>query len=64
VYDQAAGKKAAENPMFKEIEASQREFAARAVKWDFDTNVSRRMAYNHYFGKSAGKTAAAAGKKS
>jgi TRAP-type mannitol/chloroaromatic compound transport system substrate-binding protein len=64
VYDQAAGKKAAENPMFKEIEASQREFAARAVKWDFDTNVSRRMAYNHYFGKSAGKPAAAAGKKS
>jgi hypothetical protein len=20
------------------------------VKWDLDTNVSRRMAYNHYFG--------------
>jgi TRAP-type mannitol/chloroaromatic compound transport system substrate-binding protein len=55
VYDQAAAKKAADNPMFKEIEASQREFAARAVKWDFDTNVSRRMAYNHYFGKPAAK---------
>jgi hypothetical protein len=25
-------------------------FAKRAVSWDMDTNVSRRMAYNHYFG--------------
>ncbi len=23
------------------------------MKWDLDTNVSRRMAYNHYFGKAA-----------
>jgi hypothetical protein len=23
------------------------------VKWDLDTNVQRRMAYNHYFGKPA-----------
>jgi TRAP-type mannitol/chloroaromatic compound transport system substrate-binding protein len=52
-YDQAAAKKAAENPLFKEIEASQRAFAARAVRWDLDTNVNRRMAYNHYFGKEA-----------
>ncbi len=51
VYDEAADKKAAENPMFKEIAASQRQFAARAVKWDLDTNVARRMAYNHYFAK-------------
>jgi hypothetical protein len=29
---------------------SQRVFAERAVRWDLDTNVSRRMAYNHYFG--------------
>ncbi|HEY9445719.1 MAG TPA: C4-dicarboxylate ABC transporter [Burkholderiales bacterium] len=49
-YDQAADKKAAENPMFKEIVESQRRFAARAVRWDLDTNVNRRMAYNHYFG--------------
>jgi TRAP-type mannitol/chloroaromatic compound transport system substrate-binding protein len=54
-YDAAAEKKAAENPMFKEIAESQRRFAARAVKWDLDTNVGRRMAYNHYFAKSAGK---------
>jgi TRAP-type mannitol/chloroaromatic compound transport system substrate-binding protein len=63
-YDAAADKKAAENPMFKEIAASQRLFAARAVKWDLDTNVGRRMAYNHYFAKAAGKTAPEASKKS
>ena len=52
-YDAAAAKKSAENPLFKEIEASQKAFAARVVRWDLDTNVSRRMAYNHYFGKPA-----------
>jgi TRAP-type mannitol/chloroaromatic compound transport system substrate-binding protein len=57
VYDDAAQKKAAENPLFKEIEASQRQFAARAVKWDLDTNVGRRMAYSHYFAKGAGPAA-------
>src|ERR671935_365832 len=50
IYDQVADKKASDNPMFKEIIESQKAFAARAVKWDLDTNVSRRMAYNHYFG--------------
>ena len=54
-YDAAANKKAAENPLFKEIAQSQRNFAARAVKWDLDTNVGRRMAYNHYFAKRAAK---------
>jgi TRAP-type mannitol/chloroaromatic compound transport system substrate-binding protein len=51
VFDQVAQKKAAENPLFKEILESQKAFAARAVAWDQDTNVSRRMAYNHYFAK-------------
>src|SRR5437899_3160962 len=55
VYDQVADKKATDNPIFKEITESQKAFAARAVKWDLDTNVSRRMAYNHYFGKPAPK---------
>jgi len=49
-YDAAVAKKTADNPMFKEIMESQRVFAERAVRWDLDTNVSRRMAYNHYFG--------------
>src|SRR5688500_12871812 len=52
-YDAAAAKKSGENPLFKEIEASQKAFAERVVRWDLDTNVSRRMAYNHYFGKPA-----------
>ena len=55
VFDQVEAKKSAENPTFKEVAESQRAFAARAVKWDLDTNVSRRMAYNHYFAKPAAK---------
>jgi hypothetical protein len=52
-YDAAAAKKGEGNAMFKEIEASQKKFAERVVKWDLDNNVSRRMAYNHYFGQKA-----------
>ena len=52
VYDVAA-KKRADNAIWVEIEKSQRAFAERAVRWDLDTNVNRRMAYNHYFGKPA-----------
>jgi TRAP-type mannitol/chloroaromatic compound transport system substrate-binding protein len=55
IYDQVADKKSSDNPMFKEIAESQKAFAQRAVKWDLDTNVSRRMAYNHYFAKPAPK---------
>jgi len=50
VYDEVVAKKAADNPLFKEITESQKAFAARAVSWDLDTNVNRRMAFNHYFG--------------
>ncbi|MBM4443261.1 MAG: twin-arginine translocation signal domain-containing protein [Candidatus Rokubacteria bacterium] len=57
-YDAAADKKAADNPLFKEIAESQKAFAARAVKWDLDTNVQRRMAYNHYFARPAARPAA------
>ena len=62
IFDQVAAKKSAENAMFKEIAESQRAFAARAVKWELDTVVDRRMAYNHYFAKPAAKTAAPAAK--
>ncbi len=62
VYDEAAAKKAADNPMFKEIEASQRQFAQRTVKWYLDTQISPRMAYDHYFRKPAAKPAAPAAK--
>lgn len=59
-YDVVAAKKAEGNPLFKEIIDSQKAFAKRAVSWDMDTNVNRRMAYNHYFGpkKAAPKKAA------
>jgi TRAP-type mannitol/chloroaromatic compound transport system substrate-binding protein len=52
VYDQAAAKRK-DNQLFREIEDSQRRFAERAVRWYLDTQVSTRMAYNHYFGKKA-----------
>ena len=53
VFDQVIARREADNPMFKEILASQKKFAERAVKWDLDTNVRREMAYNYYFGKKA-----------
>jgi TRAP-type mannitol/chloroaromatic compound transport system substrate-binding protein len=58
IYDQVADKKSSDNALFKEISESQKAFAQRAVKWDLDTNVSRRMAYNHYFGKPAARSSA------
>ena len=53
MYDVISAKKASDNPIFKEIIDSQKVFAERAVKWDMDNNVNRRMAYNHYFGTKA-----------
>jgi TRAP-type mannitol/chloroaromatic compound transport system substrate-binding protein len=51
-YDQATAKRA-DNALFVEIMESQKTFAERVVRWDLDTNVNRRMAYNHYFAKKA-----------
>jgi TRAP-type mannitol/chloroaromatic compound transport system substrate-binding protein len=53
VWDQVVAKKGEGNALFKEVEASMRAFAERAMKWDMDTNNPRRMAYNHYFAKKA-----------
>jgi len=55
VFDEVARKKAAENPLFKEIVESQLAFAKRAVQWEQDTVVDRKMAFLHYFGPSAKK---------
>jgi TRAP-type mannitol/chloroaromatic compound transport system substrate-binding protein len=55
IYDDVAKKKAAENPLFKEIAESQLAFARRATQWEQDTVVSRRMAFDHYFGPNAKK---------
>src|SRR3982074_1198939 len=50
VYDEVVAKKAADNPLFKEIVASQLAFAKRTTQWEQDTVVSRRMAFDHYWG--------------
>jgi TRAP-type mannitol/chloroaromatic compound transport system substrate-binding protein len=50
LWDAIIEKKSGENALFKEIVASQKAFAERAVKWDQDTYVSRRMAVGHFFG--------------
>jgi TRAP-type mannitol/chloroaromatic compound transport system substrate-binding protein len=54
VYDEVITKKSSD-PLFKEIVDSQLAFAKRATQWEQDTVVSRRMAYNHYFGPNAKK---------
>ena len=53
IWDEVVKKKGADNPLFREVEQSQRAFAQRAMKWDMDTNAPRRMAYNHYFARAA-----------
>jgi TRAP-type mannitol/chloroaromatic compound transport system substrate-binding protein len=53
VYDEVVKKKAAENPLFKEILESQLAFAQRTTRWEQDTVVSRRIAFDHYFGQNA-----------
>jgi len=59
IFDGVMEKYSAKNPLFKEVVDSQRKFAERAVRWQLDTVVGARMAYNHYFGKKpAGKAAA------
>jgi TRAP-type mannitol/chloroaromatic compound transport system substrate-binding protein len=53
LWEAIVAKKSAENPLFKEIAESQRVFAERAVKWEQDTVIGRRMAMNHFFGAKA-----------
>jgi TRAP-type mannitol/chloroaromatic compound transport system substrate-binding protein len=55
IWSQVMEKRAAENPTFKKVLESQRAFAQRAARWQNDTLVDFRMAYNHFFGKKQGK---------
>jgi TRAP-type mannitol/chloroaromatic compound transport system substrate-binding protein len=55
-WDKTIEKKSAENPLFKKVLDSQREFAQRAGQWQNDYMVDFKMAYNHYFGKGAKKS--------
>jgi TRAP-type mannitol/chloroaromatic compound transport system substrate-binding protein len=50
-WDKVTEKKAAENPMFKKVLESQRAFARRTAKWQNDTTVNFKMAYDHFFSK-------------
>jgi TRAP-type mannitol/chloroaromatic compound transport system substrate-binding protein len=53
-WDKVIAKKAAENALFKKVLESQRAFAEKAGRWQFDYMVDFKMAYNHYFsGKKA-----------
>jgi TRAP-type mannitol/chloroaromatic compound transport system substrate-binding protein len=53
VWDKICDAKSKENPMFKKVLDSQREFAERACRYMFDYQVDFRMAYNRYFGRPA-----------
>ncbi|ABS27124.1 TRAP transporter substrate-binding protein [Anaeromyxobacter sp. Fw109-5] len=54
IWNDVMEKRSSENPMFKKVLESQRKFAQRAARWQNDTNVDFRMAYNHFFGKKQG----------
>ena len=53
LWEEILKKKSAENPMFKEIVASQMAFAERVTRWDTDYNINQRIARNYFFGKKA-----------
>ena len=48
-WDGVIAKKSGENPMFKKVLDSMHAFARRSVRWQNDTMVNYRMAYDHYF---------------
>jgi TRAP-type mannitol/chloroaromatic compound transport system substrate-binding protein len=53
-WDKIMAAKSAENPSFKKVLDSMREFASRACRWQNDTTVDHKMAYNHFFSKRKG----------
>ncbi len=53
-WDKVIAAKSAENPAFKKVLDSMRAFAGRAARWQNDTNVDYKMAYNHFFAKGRG----------
>ena len=48
-WDKIIAAKSADNPAFKKVLESMRGFAQRACRWQNDTNVDYKMAYNHFF---------------
>jgi TRAP-type mannitol/chloroaromatic compound transport system substrate-binding protein len=55
IWDEVMAKRSAENPTFKKVLESQRAFAQRVGRWNFDTNVDYRMAYAHFFARRKAK---------
>ena len=55
IFDDIVKKYSATNPLFKEIVESQLAFAKRTTQWEQDTVVSRKMAFDHYWGPNAKK---------
>jgi TRAP-type mannitol/chloroaromatic compound transport system substrate-binding protein len=53
-WDKIVAAKSAENPAFKKVLDSMRTFAQRSCRWQNDTNVDYKMAYNHFFGRKKG----------
>src|SRR5437764_226173 len=53
LYDEITKKYIASNPLFKEIIASHLASAKRTTRWEPDYVVSRKMAFDHYFGPNA-----------
>jgi TRAP-type mannitol/chloroaromatic compound transport system substrate-binding protein len=51
LWDGIVAKRSAENPFFKKAYESQNAFAKRAGRWQNDTLVDYKMAYNHNFAK-------------
>ncbi len=48
-WDKVTAAKSAEQPLFKKVMDSQRQFAERAGSWQNDYLVDFKMAWNHYF---------------
>jgi TRAP-type mannitol/chloroaromatic compound transport system substrate-binding protein len=53
-WDKVIAAKSADNAMFAKVLDSMRTFAQRAGKWQNDTLVDYKMAYNHYFAAKKG----------
>jgi len=49
-WDEIVKKQEAQNPWFKKVNESMRQFAERTTKWQTDTLVDFRIAQNHFFG--------------
>ena len=52
-WDKVVAEKSAENPMFRKVSDSMRDYAQRACRWQHDTLVDYKMAYRHFFGGKA-----------